>query len=333
MTTAELFLGWHEDRFDLAPDMEMLADLQNDLSRNACGMAPASVWTLDVAKFSTMNALLDSWVGVLGKQLISDKESIESLEGTHTRNIVQQHISFLKCMDHTALLPDDPITRFSSRGFRVTDLGTLIDLSILGAFLPTKSIEPLTVLEVGCGFGRLAEGLRKWRPSGFRHVLVDAVPLSLMFTKLYLQAQFPEASIRQLSRNEALGALEDDFLIVPAWQIDQLSDLSFDICINIESFQEMKREHVENYLQLFDRNTHTDGMIYLSNSREYFLRADLEYPKNWQPLFKHRTPRSWTLDHPTEVYKKGLDSFRGQQALSEFYYQQELLEQRINSRT
>ena len=91
---------------------------------------------------------------------------------------------------------------------------------------------------------------------------------------------------------------------MPAWHFERLNTLRYDICINIESMQEMNQNHVDYYLNLLESVAAEDATIYLSNAHDYYFRGSFNYPANWQKPFCANTPRSWRSDHPTEIFRK-----------------------------
>ena len=67
--------------------------------------------------------------------------------------------------------------------------------------------------------------------------------------------------------------------------------------------QEMNQFHVDYYLNLFDKVITPNGMIYLSNEKDYVFSGLWNYPSRWKNVLKLRTPRSWTRNSPTEIFK------------------------------
>jgi hypothetical protein len=131
------------------------------------------------------------------------------------------------------------------------------------------------------------------------------VPASLYYSRKYLVHACPDARIRSFY-DEGSGDfdLENlDIAIIPSWHFERLNRSSYDICLNIESMQEMNQGHVDYYLGLFQAVATRGATIYLSNAHDYYFRGSFNYPKNWQKLFSANTPRSWTPDHPTEIFR------------------------------
>lgn len=68
--------------------------------------------------------------------------------------------------------------------------------------------------------------------------------------------------------------------------------------------QEMGQEHVDYYLQLFDKVTKVDGCIMIQNSHDYVFKGNWNYPLNWERKLKTNTISSWTEYFPTEIFQK-----------------------------
>jgi hypothetical protein len=85
------------------------------------------------------------------------------------------------------------------------------------------------------------------------------------------------------------------------------------------------QHHVDYYLALFDRLTRRSGEIYLSNARDYVFKGNWNIPKNWETVFLHNTPRSWSPDHPTHILRKGDGDFSLQRRIAEGSFNQQII--------
>lgn len=124
-----------------------------------------------------------------------------------------------------------------------------------------------------------------------------------MYAYYYLKFQFPELKIGSYYAGNDYDSSYDCY-ILPSWHTSVLKVESFDICINIESLQEMQQHHVDFYLELFDRLTVPGGEIYLSNARDYVFTGVWNIPAHWETMYLNNTPRSWSADHPTHILRK-----------------------------
>jgi hypothetical protein len=181
------------------------------------------------------------------------------------------------------------------------DLGSILDLNLLYTFAPHRS--PTRVLEVGGGYGRTAEAALNVFAGSVRWVMVDAVPASLVYARDYLRAACPDARIGFYYDDDASEIENFDCYIAPAWHFQELNGSArYDACVNIESFQEMTQAAVDAYIDLFDRVADEDAIFYISNAHDYQFRGSWNYPPTWRRLICSNTPRSWTHDHPTELF-------------------------------
>jgi hypothetical protein len=133
--------------------------------------------------------------------------------------------------------------------------------------------------------------------------MVDAVPASLVYARDYLRAACPDARIGFYYDDDASEIENFDCYIAPAWHFQELNGSArYDACVNIESFQEMTQAAVDAYIDLFDRVADEDAIFYISNAHDYQFRGSWNYPPTWRRLICSNTPRSWTHDHPTELF-------------------------------
>jgi hypothetical protein len=243
-----------------------------------------------LTKVSKMTALMAAWVG--GSQ-------------RPTQAAVAKYYRFLQHCDALSLwranveAPTDAVPLFRQ------DLGSLMDLNLLYAFSSSSRGKVTTLLEIGGGYGRLAEATFNIFGRTVKYVMVDAVPASLYYARKYLSCACPDAKIGSYyDTGDRFDLNGYDIAIVPAWHFERLNTLRYDICVNIESMQEMNQYHVDHYLNLFESVAVEGATIYLSNAHDYYFRGSFNYPTNWQKLICANTPRSSGLDHPTEIFRK-----------------------------
>lgn len=283
-------------RFDIPANNEMLAAIVADAKANAGFLSP-SVWPLEIETESLVD-MLDGNIGSVGV-LPVDEQAVTCFEP-----FLQEHA-------HLGLDPRSPLVEIKS------DLGTIMDADLTTLYQP----RPDSVCEVGGGFGRVAEvfldlGLSK------HYVLIDAVPAMLMYAYEYLRRACPDHRIGSFYAGDTYGPDWDCF-ILPAWRTDLLSE-AFDLSMNIESMQEMNAVQVSFFLRLFDRVTKPDGIIYLSNARDYYYRGEWPIPARWETLWHHNTPRSWSRDHPTIILRKGTGDYTSARESCEAAFQVEM---------
>ena len=227
-----------------------------------------------------------------------------------TRRLARQYSRFLQPIDVLGLLERDLVHVIQRDDLTAADLGSMMDVNLLriaAGDLQTEST--IRILDIGGGYGRLADAvLRTWDVPA--HVtMADEIPISLTWAHSYLTARLEHRSI-----SISLDGIVDessDVAIVPGWHRTRLPDQSFDLAVNIESFQEMPDSEIASWIQTVDRCLCPGGFILISNSRAYVNRSPWPIPESWNLVVSTETPRSWTPDHPTALYRKGPDPIWG----------------------
>jgi hypothetical protein len=205
------------------------------------------------------------------------------------------------------------------------DLQSTLDAVLITAFHKNPQGKPIKVIEVGGGYGRLFETLSYVAELEIEYLLIDAVPLSLMFAYLYLKRHYPELKIGTPYTGDQYEPGKWDVFVMPSWHIGELRNDYFDLGINIDSFQEMNQFHVDTFVKLFDDVVRSEGTIYLSNSRDYRFAGTYNYPATWECKYMHRSPRSWTRHHPTEIFAKTTRDCSAQYRVHQEAYKADLL--------
>ncbi len=223
-----------------------------------------------------------------------------------TREIFDEYAGFLETIDELGLLPAHfPNGAFTDdSGLLVCDLGSIIDLNLVVRHLAPGISPPVRILEVGGGYGRLAEAFINVFGDQVSYYLVDAVPLSVYYSQRYLEANLPGSRVIRVGEADGQNIDGAGCHLVPCWHLEKLARLQFDACINVASMQEMTDRQVDFYLELFDRQSKEGAVIYLSNSRDYVYQRDYHYPNSWELLQKLITPRSYSPDYPIEIFRK-----------------------------
>lgn len=304
----------------------MFFKIVKDMESSAGFLAPSNHWNWQLGKwhlntsskaksyseelfdknYSELPMMLDPWVGVTGMKFIDELA-------------VSKYLTYINEIDHLGMLPSDLLEHGKSNGWRETDLGSIIDVNLIKSFSNKNNELSVKICEVGGGYGRLAEVILNGAWPKLHYLLIDAVPGSLSYAFLYLKTQFPALKIGAYFNDDEYDETYDCY-ILPSWHTDILANNSFDICINVESMQEMEQKQVDFYLSMFDRLLSDSGLIYLSNSREYVFKGKWNIPKHWNPLYLSNTPRSWTKDHPTQIFEKGDGDFSSRRLMLESLY-------------
>ena len=187
------------------------------------------------------------------------------------------------------------------RHLRMTDLGSAIDVAILSPLLLTMRPE-LRVLEIGGGYGRLAEALLRNVGSkiSLGIQMIDVVPSSLALAEAYLKSS-GISTVRETESTNKPGAF---VRLSRAENISLVKSGSVDIVVNIESFQEMTPDWVGWYLEEVNRITQPGSYFYQSNSFGYKNFFKLELGSKWRLEGSFNHPRHWTDSHRTEIWRR-----------------------------
>jgi len=126
-----------------------------------------------------------------------------------------------------------------------------------GVFRRLRGLDQALALDLGSGYGALAHHLRsvlsdQGNPSTF--VLLD-IPEVLTFSASYLSLYHPWESIYLYDEDDFEEVVSTQrlrsfrFVLLPAYRLDSLSHLRFDLVTNVHSLQEMRQAQVERYLR------------------------------------------------------------------------------------
>lgn len=171
--------------------------------------------------------------------------------------------------------------------------GRLISQDLANSALEVNAIAralegtaPRSIVEVGAGYGRTAYALLTMFPKA-TYTVVDIEP-ALTISRWYLTSLFPPARLRFVRPAEA----------------HRLDDNSADLVVSVSSLQEMRRDQVDVYLELFDRIA-AGGIVYLKQWERWTNAADAvtlafdEYPipARWQAAFREGAPVQTNFRH------------------------------------
>ena len=312
--------AWPDTRFKVPPDLYMYVGLHNDMLA-VWGSADNGIWTKVDTIMVGKNAdnMLEYWCGEVGSIELANPGALVQL-GMHISSF-DEYFWAAKELDHLGIIRDRDLVDLARRNWHLFDLRSVIDVSYIRAFADLRDGD--VVMEVGGGFGRLAEMLALTTPERIKYVNIDASPASLMYSYQYLSEMFPDRKV-QLFDVDAPWNDDFDFLIVPAWRLSQLPHFEVSCAINVESFQEMNQSVVDEYLEFFERRLRVGGLVYSANSREWLFQGDWNYPQTWECLYQRRTPQAWTLNHPTSIFRKQLGDRSASRVVQEAGFRHEV---------
>ena len=157
--------------------------------------------------------------------------------------------------------------------------------------VPTLLDEPLTVLDLGSGWGRLGHLLLQLNPQ-LAYVACD-LPEALIIAQEYLprhlDASTPVCRYSD-NRRASFSDLSPGAWFVGTHDLDRFADSSIDLFVNVSSFQEMTLEMVTSYLGIIDRVA-KNGSFYTRQrlKGDVVTRERYPWPKGWLQLYDRPT--------------------------------------------
>lgn len=148
-----------------------------------------------------------------------------------------------------------PVEQFEWNGqyFSRSSLNYLTGLSFLKQHLAGEV--PITVLEIGGGFGTLGEIWSQAGVENWKYIDID-IPPTQCVADFYLKSVLGEDQVTGFNEFAATQSIHIDQLkpasVLCSWQIEQLVG-EVDLFVNFISFQEMEPDVVQNYLHHVDR--------------------------------------------------------------------------------
>jgi|LWDU01.1.fsa_nt_gi hypothetical protein len=174
-------------------------------------------------------------------------------------------------------------------------LNYLIDL------YPDGGSHPNTILEIGAGYGGLANLIMN-RFKSTKYIIVDIEPI-LSAAATFLHKMDKKVVFGNEISVENFMSSDKDCLFLHPEQISQIPDKSIDLSINVDSLFEMPNGIAKSYLKHIDRVT--SGTFY-SNNRKKLHGSELTDTQEYQTLFnscEYEINESDYLKHSQEEYE------------------------------
>lgn len=212
----------------------------------------------------------------------------------------------LKARDKYGLLPRVPATADPKSGLAFEFEGhciswdLLISIDTLYSLIeanPAILTDPVVLVDLGAGWGRMGYVLKKVNPN-CTYVVCD-LPEALLVSSTYLPKLLPHEVIHRFSQNRSVRQFDRETLrrggvfFLGAQDLERFADKSVDFFISIASFQEMTPQQVNEYFGLIDRKV--SGVFFtqqLSESKTHHYQVGEisgydAYPfrPNWQKLY------------------------------------------------
>jgi putative sugar O-methyltransferase len=225
---------------------------------------------------------------------------IDSIQFHITDIVMLQYVLDQNCMDLVLSLTQpcqslsgNPIfIRYKDRVITQELLNTVLELAFLREHLDDLG-QFRTVLEIGAGSGRTAQGLIKII-SNVKYAIVD-IPPALFISQETLIEQFPGRKAKRFSsktssRDLSCWTENYDLIFLTPDQAQLLPPQSIDLAVAIDCLHEMTPDSINSYFDIFDR---TSRYFYFKcwnqqiaiTSKKRYGRFDYPVKSNWQRLF------------------------------------------------
>lgn len=138
------------------------------------------------------------------------------------------------------------------------------------------------ILEIGGGSGILSSMIH--RSFNTKNFLCD-IPETLIFQKYYIKKNFKNIKTQFIANSDDKINLNNNFFFINSSQLLRIK-LDFDLVINIDSFSEMDKKTIVNYLEYSEKRLKKEGIMYLSNTighskNGYHFPSDIPIPRKF----------------------------------------------------
>lgn len=193
----------------------------------------------------------------------------------------------------------DNVYEIDGEMYNYNDLFIIQFLFKIQKFLAKK---PQKILEIGGGYGALANKLKKKYPESILY-LID-LPEAGLLQSYYLSSIHKEKKFflyedfKKYKDQINIEYLENfDFVILPPWCLEKIKFKEFfNLVVNTRSFMEIKLNEIKSYFNFIHSTIATDGIFYNVNKYEKNTSGDIvkirEYPYDtfWNVL---SSSQSW----------------------------------------
>ncbi len=127
----------------------------------------------------------------------------------------------------------------------------------------------LRVIMIGDGYGLLASLVKERFPNS-TIILVD-VGKVLLFQAFYCQKAHPDKVHESVLNERRIDPNQCDFVYCPAEFLDRVSQVTYDLSVNIASMQEMTADSVTDYFHFLRQHKEVGGLFYCCNRERKVL--------------------------------------------------------------
>jgi len=245
-------------------ERQLLSLMRSDNAASPSPFRASEFW-------AALNNSFDDWLEVEGLSNIESK-SVNLFFSGHVSHRLLYYASWLlyqnlKTRDRWKILETVPATASKESGLGYLFEGNYVSWDLLISIDALCAIaevddsiltQPVTVLDLGSGWGRIGYVLQSVNPKS-TYIACD-LPESLLISSSYLPHVLPSARVFAYSANRTVDLFTKELLLrdggirfCGSQDLLRFADKSIDFFINVASFQEMTQEQVDQYFDVIDR--------------------------------------------------------------------------------
>ena len=149
-----------------------------------------------------------------------------------------------------------------STSFTENMASTIRLIELIDKHLKTK--DQINILEIGAGWGAVMHQILEYYGDRINKVAICDLHENLFISSFYLQSTFPERPVNYTPKEEKLSANDNSLNFCSPTRIQNL-DITFDIVVNMISFQEMNIDVIDNYMSYIANHLAKGGVFYSEN--------------------------------------------------------------------
>tara|TARA_B100001175_G_scaffold290593_1_gene275154 strand:- start:51 stop:1166 length:1116 start_codon:yes stop_codon:yes gene_type:complete len=167
--------------------------------------------------------------------------------------------------------------------------------------------EKKVVLEIGGGNGNLMSIIKSHAGSDTTIIDID-LPETISHSMLYIVSVFPSAKILMPNEIESINQTkinfyDYDFVFLTPKQVNLISDDFVDLSINMNSFQEMTHNQINEYFDLIQRVGKNNSYFFTSNRAEKIPCGEGSYKKETYVLPNRFSDYPWNNSNETIIFE------------------------------
>ncbi len=127
-----------------------------------------------------------------------------------------------------------------------------------------KTNDQINILEIGAGWGAVMHQVLEYYGDRINKVAICDLHENLFISSFYLQSIFPKRPVNFIPKEEISSGNDYSLNFCSPTRIQNM-DITFDIVVNMISFQEMSIDIIDNYMKYISNHLSEGGIFYSEN--------------------------------------------------------------------